>query len=158
MKDPEPEEEEKPAEKEKRFDSEGNEIEEEEEEAAPAEIEEEENEEEKNKKLKKEPPVAPILKERPEPSERDTMIELQTKALLQTSSTMLAVSCFKSCQVLICNVDIKTRSRTIRSKITNKQSPTFLYQIDDDHLLVGTMGGKFEIWNIDPNQEQPTIK
>jgi hypothetical protein len=25
-------------------------------------------------------------------------------------------------------------------------------------LLVGTLGGKFEIWNIDPNQQQPTIK
>ena len=71
---------------------------------------------------------------------------------------MLAVSCFNDKKVLICNVDIKTRARVIRHKIENKQSPTFLYQIDEEHLLVGTMGGKFEIWNIDPNQEQPTIK
>ena len=55
-------------------------------------------------------------------------------------------------------VDIKTRSKSIRYKIENKQAPTFLYQIDEDHLLVGTEGGKFEIWNIDPNNDQPTIK
>ena len=86
------------------------------------------------------------------------MIELHTKALLQTSATILAVSCFHESQVLICNVDIKTRGKTIKSKIDNKQSPTYLYQIDEDHLLVGTLGGKFEVWNIDPNQQQPVIK
>ena len=64
---------------------------------------------------------------RPEPSTRDTMIELHTKALLQTSSTILAVSCFNEMQVLIVNVDIKTRSKTIKNKIKNKQSPTYLY-------------------------------
>ena len=85
---------------------------------------------------------------RPEPSSRDTMIELETKALLQTSSTMLGVSCFESKQVLICTVDIKTRSKSIRSKLSTSESPTYLYQIDEDHLLVGTLGGKFEIWNI----------
>lgn len=30
--------------------------------------------------------------------------------------------------------------------------------MDTDHLLVGTLAGKFEIWNIDPEQETPTIK
>ena len=81
------------------------------------------------------------------------MIELKTRALLQTSSTFLAVSCFNNKQVLICNVDIKTREKSIRMKIDNKQNPTYLYQIDEDHLLVGTLGGKFEIWNIDPFQD-----
>ena len=112
----------------------------------------------KKKKLEAQPPVAPLLVGRPEPSEKDTMIELHTKALLQTSSTILAVSCFKASIVLIVNVDIKTRSKTIRHKIENKSSPTFLYQIDEDHLLVGTQGGKFEVWNIDPYQERPQIK
>ena len=86
------------------------------------------------------------------------MIELDTKAIIQTSSTILAVSCFNNKQVLICNVDIKTRSKSIRHKIDNKHNPTFLYQIDQNHLLVGTLNGKFEVWNIDPNQEAPTIK
>lgn len=71
---------------------------------------------------------------------------------------MLAVSCFNSKQVLICNVDIKSRTRTIRHTIENKQSPTFLYQVDTDHLLVGTLSGKFEVWNIDPEQEKPQLK
>ena len=102
--------------------------------------------------------MAPELVGRPPPSTRDTMIELHTKALLQTSATILAVSCFHNSQVLICNVDIKTRGKSIKSKIDNKQSPTCLYQIDEDHLLVGTLGGKFEVWNIDPNQPQPVIK
>lgn len=56
----------------------------------------EEDEEGKKKKPEVQPPVAPLLVGRPEPSTRDTMIELQTQALLQSSSTMLAVSCFKS--------------------------------------------------------------
>jgi len=117
-----------------------------------------EEEAKKKNKPEKQPPVAPLLVGRPEPSVRDTIIEISTKALLQTSSTLLAVSCFNNKQVLIVNVDIKTRSKTIKERIDNKQSPTFLYQIDDDHLLIGTLGGKFEVWNIDPSQERPTIK
>ena len=92
--------------------------EEEGEEAAPAE--EEEEEDAKKKKLEPTPPVAPVLIGRPEPSVRDTMIELKTSAHIQSSSTMLAVSCFNSKQVLICNVDIKSRTRTIRHTIENK--------------------------------------
>jgi hypothetical protein len=124
----------------------------------PEPVDDDEDEENKNKKKVKEPPVAPVLIGRPEPSDRDTMIELRTKALIPTSSTILAVSCFKSKQVLIMLVDIKTRSKSIRSKIVNQHSPTFLYQIDEDHLLVGTLNGKFEIWNIDSDQEEPTLK
>ena len=124
---------------------------EEEEEPEPTPVEDEDEDEgKKKKKLEILPPVAPLLVGRPEPSVRDTMIELKTSALIQSSSTMLAVSCFNNKQVLICNVDIKTRSKSIRHKIDNKQNPTFLYQIDENHLLVGTLAGKFEIWNIDP--------
>ena len=123
----------------------------------PAEDDDDE-EAKKNKKPVIQPPVAPLLVGRPEPSTRDTMIELKTQALLQTSSTMLAVSCFNNKQVLITTVDIKTRSKQIKHKIDNKQNPTFLYQINDQHLLVGTLNGKFEIWNIDPNNEEPCIK
>lgn len=125
-------------------------------EEAPPDDDEEEGK--KKKKPEKQPPVAPLLVGRPEPSVRDTLIEITTKSLLQTSSTLLAVSCFNNKQVLIVNVDIKTRSKTIKEKIETKQNPTFLYQIDVDHLLIGTLGGKFEIWNIDPFQERPSIK
>jgi len=130
----------------------------EEEEEEPEPPQEDEDEPKKNKKPVIMPPVAPLLVGRPEPSVRDTMIELKTSALIQSSSTMLAVSCFNNKQVLICNVDIKTRTKKIIRTIDNKQNPTFLYQIDENHLLVGTFGGKFEIWNIDPEQETPTIK
>lgn len=125
-----------------------------EEEEEPAVEENDDDEEKKDEKPKVEPPVAPLLVGRPEPSEKDRMIEITTKALIQSSSTMLAVSCYNEKQVLICNVDIKTRSRTIKQTFKTENSPTYLYQIDDDHLLVGTSGQNFEIWNIDPSQEQ----
>ena len=70
--------------------------EEEEEEVPEPVVEEEEDEENKNKKPVAQPPVAPVLIGRPEPSTKDTMIELSTKALLQSSSTILAVSCFNA--------------------------------------------------------------
>ena len=70
---------------------------------------------------------------------------------------MLAVSCFNEKQVIICNVDIKTRTKTIKQTFKNKESPTFLYQIDAETLLVGNVSGKFEIWNIDHNLEEPEL-
>lgn len=99
--------------KEIQYDEDGNVIEQEEE--APAEDPEpEEDDDKKPKKPKAEPPVYEVLIGRPEPSDRDTMIEIKTSALIQSSSTMLAVSCFKAKQVIIVNVDIKTRSKTIK--------------------------------------------
>ena len=73
-----------------------------------------EEDEKKKKKQPKEPPVYPVLIGRPEPSDRDTMMEIKTNALIQSSSTMLAVSCYKEKQVIIVNVDIKTRTKTIK--------------------------------------------
>ena len=70
---------------------------EEEEEPEPTPVEDEDEDEgKKKKKLEILPPVAPLLVGRPEPSVRDTMIELKTSALIQSSSTMLAVSCFNN--------------------------------------------------------------
>lgn len=119
--------------------------------------EDDDDEEKKNEKPKILPPQAPLLIGRPEPSDKDTMIEIETRALIQSSSTMLAVSCFNEKQVIICNVDIKTRSKTIKQTFKNKESPTFLYQIDPDILLVGNLTGKFEMWNIDHNEEPALI-
>ena len=127
----------------------------------PAAVEEEDEEAAKKKKQEKKPREITPLIGRPEPSERDMMIELvfDKAVVMQSSSTILAVSCFNNKQVLICNVDIKTRSKSIRHKIDTKENPTYLFQIDDDYLLIGTQGGKFEIWNIGIlTQETPTIK
>lgn len=55
---------------------------EEEEEPVPDPVDEEDEEAKKNKKPEVQPPVAPVLVGRPEPSTKDTMIELETKALI----------------------------------------------------------------------------
>ena len=122
---PEPEEAPQPNKK-KRGDGSDDEEEEEEEEVPAAE---EEDEAAKKKKQEKKPREITPLIGRPEPSERDMMIELvfEKAVVMQSSSTILAVSCFNNKQVLICNVDIKTRSKSIRHKIDTKESPTYLF-------------------------------
>ena len=105
----------------------GEEYEEEEEEAPPEEEVNEEEEEKKKKKKVLEPRIPPILVGRPEPSDRDTMIELKWKGLINQSSAMLCISNFNEKLILICNVDIKTRSREIKKEIKTKDRPTFMY-------------------------------
>ena len=113
------------------------------------------------------PPVAPLLIGRPEPSERDTMIELKWKGLINQSSAMLCISNFIESKILICNVDIKSRSREIKKEISTTSRPTVMFQITDDnpnsatnnsskfnedYLLVGTEGGKLELYQININE------
>jgi len=132
--------------KEPEVDSDGNPIEEEEAEEEPAE------EEEPKKKKKAEPvrPVAPQLVGRPEPSVKDRMIELNPwKALIQSSSTMLCISNFTERLTIICNVDLKTRRRVLVLTLKNNRKPTALFQVDEDFIVVGTEGGKMEIWNLE---------
>jgi len=65
---------------------------------APADDDgDDDDEEKKNQKPKIMPPVAPLLVGRPEPSERDMMIEIRSKSPATTSSTHLAVACFNEC-------------------------------------------------------------
>lgn len=129
-------------EKVKKFDSDGEEI-----------IEEEEpvEEEEPKKKSKPEPvrPVAPKIVGAPVPSEKDRMIELKWKGLIQSSSTMLCTSNWTEKKTIICNVDLKTRRHVISWQVLNNRPPTALFQVDEDFLVVGTEGGKMEIWSID---------
>lgn len=141
-----------PVKKKKRAADESGEEDEEEQEE-----EEEQSAEEDRKKKKKvlEPPVAPILIGRPEPSERDTMIELNWKGLINQSSAMLCISNFKESMILICNVDIKSRSREIKKELTISARPTFMYQINKDFLCVGTEIGNLEIFAI--NAHEPLI-
>ena len=150
---PVPEQPEPVEEKIKRVNEDGEEIEDEEvEEEAPAEdAEYEENA--KKKKKEAEPTVAPILIGRPEPSDRDTMIEFKWKGLINQSSSMLCISNFNEKLILICNVDIKSRSRDIKKTIKTQNRPTFLYQINEDYLIVGTDVGKLELWNIEESEE-----
>lgn len=135
----------------------GDGSDEDEEDAAEEDAPEEEEEEKKDTKPKIMPPQAPLLVGRPEPSEKDMMIEVVTKSPATTSSTYLAVSCFNEQQVIICKLDIKTRTRTIKQTFKTKSNPTYLYQIDDDNMLVGTITGSFEIWNIKQSLEEPQI-
>ena len=126
---PQPEVEEAPQPTKKKRGDGSDDDEEEEEEEVPAAAEEEDEEAAKKKKQEKKPREITPLIGRPEPSERDMMIELvfEKAVVMQSSSTILAVSCFNNKQVLICNVDIKTRSKSIRHKIDTKESPTYLF-------------------------------
>ena len=155
---PDPEEQKTETKKKKKGSQDGSDEENEEgEEEAEEEAGEEEGDEKKDKKPTIQPPVAPLLVGRPEPSERDMMIELRSKSPATTSSTYLAVSCFHEKQVIIAKLDIKTRSRQIKQTFKIKNSPTYLYQIDEDNMLVGTIEGTFEVWNIKAAQEEPQI-
>jgi hypothetical protein len=133
---------------------------EDEDEDAPAEEEppaEEEEEAKKKKKVVNEPPKVTPLIGRLEPSARDTMIEIKWKGLINQSSTMLAVSNFINCKILICNVDIKTRSREIKKEIPTESSPTCMFQINEDYLLIGTVTGRLELRSIDTMELKRTI-
>lgn len=94
-------------------------------------------------------PVAPKLVGAPVPSEKDRMIELKWKGLIQSSSTMLCTSNHTEKITIICNVDLKTRRHVISWQVRNNRSPTALFQVDEDFIVVGTEGGKMEIWSID---------
>jgi WD40 repeat protein len=50
---------------------------------------------------------------------------------------------------IICNVDLKTRRRTLTWTVKNNRPPTALFQVDEDFIVVGTEGGKMEIWSIE---------
>ena len=65
---------------------------------------------------------------------------------------MLCVSNFNEKLILICNVDIKTRSREIKKTLHTNNKPTYMYQINEEYLLVGTEFGKLELWNIETNE------
>lgn len=93
-------------EKVKKYDSDGEEIIEEEEEAP-----EEEEPPKKKKKVEPVRPVAPKLVGAPVPSEKDRMIEIKWKGLIQSSSTMLCISNYTERLTIICNVDLKRRGR-----------------------------------------------
>lgn len=62
---------------------------------------------------------------------------------------MLCMSNFTERLTIICNVDLKTRRRVISWQVKNNRPPTALFQVDEDFIVVGTEGGKMEIWSLD---------
>lgn len=132
-------------EKVKKYDSDGEEIPDEEEEP----VEEEDDEPKKKKKPEPVRPVAPVLVGAPVPSEKDRMIEIKWKGLIQSSSTMLCTTNFTERITIICNVDLKTRRHVISWQVKNNRPPTALFQVDEEFLVIGTEGGKMEIWSIE---------
>lgn len=134
--------------KEKKYDEDGEEIPEEEEEPV-----EEEEDDGKPKKVEPVRPVAPLLVGRPEPSGKDRMIDwLNWKHLISSSATIICISNYHEGQVLVCLLDVKTRSNTIIRTLKNHDKPTALFQVNEDHLYVGTEGGYLEIWDIDQGE------
>jgi len=78
------------------------------------------------------------------------MIELtKWKGLQLSSSTMICMSNWTEKKTIICEVELKTRKRVLKKTFDNNNSPTVLFQIDEDYLLVGTADGKLEMWNIE---------
>ena len=60
-------------------------------------------------------------------------------------------------KTIICEVELKTRKRVLKKTFSNNCQPTCLFQIDEDFLLVGTEGGKIEVWNIEEEKIAKTI-
>jgi hypothetical protein len=80
------------------------------------------------------------------------MIEIKWKELIPSSSTMLCMTNYTERLTIICNVDLKTRRRVLTMTFKNNKAPTSLFQVDEDFIVVGTEGGKMEIWSI-PQQK-----
>jgi Ca2+-binding EF-hand superfamily protein len=88
------------------------------------------------------------------------MIELNWAGLINPSSSILCASNFTTSKLFIFNVDIKTRSREIKKEISTNSRPTVMYQMNDDHILVGTEAGNLEVhalWTVGENTLKATI-
>lgn len=85
-------------------------------------------------------------------SDRDRMLELRYRLQNQSSSTVLCFSNYNESQILIAIVDLKTRRKNIIKTFKNQRRPTYMHQIDESNLLVGTEGGLIEHWSIDTDQ------
>lgn len=81
-------------------------------------------------------------------SDKDKMIELIFDLKNQPSSTVLCFSNYNDKSIIIAVVDLKTRRKHIMKSYRSENRPTFLYQINEYNLLVGTEGGKIEHWSI----------
>ena len=62
---------------------------------------------------------------------------------------MLCFSNYNEQQILIAIVDLKTRRKHIIKTLKSQRKPTFLFQVDEAHLFVGTEGGRIEHWLVE---------
>jgi len=53
---------------------------------------------------------------------------------------------------LLAIVDLKTRRKNIIKTFKNQRRPTYVHQIDESNILVGTEGGFIEHWSIESDQ------
>ncbi len=91
-------------------------------------------------------------------SDKDKMIELRYRLQNQSSSTVLCFSNYNESQIIIAIVDLKTRRKNIIKTFRNQRRPTYMHQIDESNLLVGTEGGFIEHWSIDTDQLMSTFE
>lgn len=94
----------------------------------------------------------------PVASDRDKMIELRYRLQNQSSATVLCFSNYNESQIILAIVDLKTRRKNIIKTFKNQRRPTFLHQIDEANLLVGTEGGLIEHWSIESDQLMNTFE
>ena len=99
-------------------------------EAGDEDPEPEQDEEEPKKKAKpekKRPVPEHTLVGAPVASDRDLMIELKWKEMIQSSSTILCITNYTERLLLICNVDLKTRRRILLWTKKTNRNPTALF-------------------------------
>jgi hypothetical protein len=94
----------------------------------------------------------------PTASDKDKMIELRYKLQNQASSTVLCFSNYNESQILLAIVDLKTRRKNIIKTFKNQKRPTYLFQIDEQNLLIGTEGGLVEHWSIETDSLMNTFE
>jgi hypothetical protein len=61
----------------------------------------------------------------------------------------LCFSNYRESFVSIATIDLKTRRRNNVKRFELNSKPTFLFQVDENNLFVGTEGGFIEHWQID---------
>lgn len=70
----------------------------------------------------------------------------------------MCFSNYNESQILLAIVDLKTRRKNIIKTFKNQKRPTYLFQIDESNLLVGTEGGLIEHWSIETDSLMNTFE
>lgn len=81
-------------------------------------------------------------------TDKDKMIELKMHRSYSTSSTALCISLYSQCSVIVGIIDLKTRKKNIIKRFNTSTYPTYLYQLDENFILVGLDNGSIEQWSL----------